>query len=69
MVRNEWIYIFNLLDNILLLNKFSDMCPIYIRGGKIGASKCIVQPQLECPTIVYKSSDVFNCKLFFKGRR
>uniref|UniRef100_A0A8W8KJ61 Uncharacterized protein n=1 Tax=Magallana gigas TaxID=29159 RepID=A0A8W8KJ61_MAGGI len=37
-----------------------DMCPIYIRGGKIGASKCIVQPQLECPTIVYKSSDVFN---------
>lgn len=37
-----------------------DMCPIYTRSGKIGASKCIVQPQLECPTIVYKSSDVFN---------
>lgn len=42
------------------------MCPIYSRGGEIVASKCIVEPQLECPTIVYKSSDVFNCKLCFK---
>lgn len=41
------------------------MCPIYSRGGEIVASKCFVQPQLECPTIVYKSSDVFNCKLIF----
>ncbi|XP_065933979.1 uncharacterized protein [Magallana gigas] len=36
------------------------MCPIYSRGGEIVASKCFVQPKLECPTIVYKSSDVFN---------
>lgn len=65
LVRNYLIYIFNLPSNILVFINIPDMCLMYSRGGKIGASKCIVEPQLECPTIVYKSSDVFNCKLFF----